>query len=161
MNNGISKQNGFVLIDALVGVLLITLLFVTFISSIHQASLSSGLARDKLSASIAALEVYEVAVHIADEYFSDLQSNLFTCSTGCHFENDGTTWFIHSGGEFVTDGRFERIFTLAGVNRDTNDDIVTTGGVIDGNTLELTITVDWNSHGTNYSDTIATYLYNN
>lgn len=150
------------MIDALVGLTLVTILSTAFLGSIMQANKVNGIARDKLAASLAGLEVYEVGVHLAQSDFSALQADLFTCSTGCHFSTDGTTWSIQANSEFVFAGRFERVFTLESVHRSNpggEGDIVSTGGYLDTRTIALTTTVSWSTKGDTFSETITTYLH--
>lgn len=59
------------------------------------------------------------------------------------------------------DGNFERSFKLQNVNRnDTNDDIVSSGGILDPDTKKLTISVSWLSRTATTTKTLSTYITN-
>lgn len=150
--------SGFVLIDALIGLTIASVLCATLISTIHQASIVSSYARDYFIASQSTLEIYEVMVALAQKDFNILTTA--SCPTACHVENDGSTWSVENASE-VVDGRFTRSFTINTVNRNnTTGDIVETGGVVDLDTLQLDILVSWTTRGEARSENITTYLHN-
>jgi type II secretory pathway pseudopilin PulG len=58
----------------------------------------------------------------------------------------------------AADPLFERSITITNVNRDSNGDIVETGGTPDPNTKKVTVTVNWNDRGGPRSFTEALLL---
>ena len=57
-------------------------------------------------------------------------------------------------------GNFERTFTLSAVSRDTNSDIVSSGGTLDPNIRLVTASVSWTQAGATTTKSISTYLTN-
>ncbi|MBU6414705.1 hypothetical protein KGQ34_00470 [Patescibacteria group bacterium] len=58
------------------------------------------------------------------------------------------------------DNAFSRKFTVAGVQRNSSDDIVASGGTVDPNTKKITVTVSWNQGSRPFSESISTYITN-
>ncbi len=160
MSNKTSSDAGFALIDALVGLSLAAILCTAFLSSIYYASVANSVSRDRLQASIAQLELYEIAVGMSLDDFAAFNADLATiCSTDCHFELSGGSWEVATGPETV-DGRFERSFSVQGVTRDGSGDITGTQPFQSSDvTIEFTTTVDWTTRGEAYTDSISTYLH--
>lgn len=69
-------------------------------------------------------------------------------------------WRLVSAPQPAVDGRFDRRVRIANVYRDANDNIVPSGGTLDANTKQVTLTVSWSDRGRTASTTIATYLAN-
>ncbi len=55
---------------------------------------------------------------------------------------------------------FERMVTLSAVYRDSNGDIVSSGGTLDTNTKLITSSVSWMVNGATTTKSISTYLTN-
>jgi len=153
-----NQNYGFVLIEALVGVVIASLLSTAFLSSIYQASVVNSHTRDHLTASLAILEIYEVATALSYSDFNTISNT--TCSTAspCHITHDGSTWSIVSGTQVFND-RFERSFVLSNVYRDGSFNITTTGGTLDVDTMALEILVNWENRGNTFNEEITTYLH--
>lgn len=66
----------------------------------------------------------------------------------------GNSWTLQLGSENID--IFTRKIIFENVNRDTNDNIVTSGGVNDPDTKKVTVTVSWS----NKNFYISTYLTN-
>jgi Tfp pilus assembly protein PilV len=154
------KTEGFALIDALIGVVIASILSAAFLSSIYQASVTSSYARDQLTASLAMLEMYEIGVAMSLNDYDDFVTELLnTCTTNCHFSVSGGNWSIVSGTETV-DIRFQRSFSVQGVTRDVSGDIDGTQALQPGNeTIELTTSITWESRGQSFNEEIVTYLH--
>ncbi len=58
------------------------------------------------------------------------------------------------------DGIFERSFVLQNVNRDINDDIVSSGGILDPDTKKLTVFVSWLSRNGTTTQSVSAYITN-
>ena len=67
-------------------------------------------------------------------------------------------WVLTAGTETINS--FTRQIAVSPVYRDVNDDIVTSGGVLDPETKKITATVSWNDNGRNYQTAIVYYLAN-
>ncbi len=67
-------------------------------------------------------------------------------------------WTLISGSETV--GGFTRQIILNDVYRDSNDDIVSSGGTLDVNTKKIIATVFWTEPGQNQEVSLTSYLTN-
>ncbi|OGZ33443.1 MAG: hypothetical protein A2174_01280 [Candidatus Portnoybacteria bacterium RBG_13_41_18] len=67
-------------------------------------------------------------------------------------------WTLSAGAENING--FSRQVTFAQVNRDSNDDIVLSGGTQDPESRKATVLVSWNEKGKNYQVSLDSYLMN-
>jgi len=58
------------------------------------------------------------------------------------------------------DGIFERSFVLQDVNRDINDDIVSSGGILDSDTKKIIVSVSWRSRNSTTTQSVSAYIVN-
>jgi Tfp pilus assembly protein PilV len=72
---------------------------------------------------------------------------------------NGTTWATTTTNTFI-DGLYERKVVATDVYRDSNDDIVSSGGTLDSGTREITVSVAWQEKGATTTKTVSTYLAN-
>ena len=72
---------------------------------------------------------------------------------------NGTSWATSTTNTYI-DGVFERKIVLSDVYRDANDDIVSSGGVLDTGTRKATVTVSWYEKTATTTKSISTYLTN-
>jgi type II secretory pathway pseudopilin PulG len=64
----------------------------------------------------------------------------------------------------ILDGVFTRSFVLGEVERNAEDDIVSSGGTADSGTRRIDMKVEWDNRGRAYEESISTYitdLFNN
>jgi hypothetical protein len=59
---------------------------------------------------------------------------------------------------YPIDGVFDRTVTISNVSRDSNDNIVSTGGVIDSRTKKVLVTVTWSKGGVLNSKSLTFYV---
>ncbi len=84
-------------------------------------------------------------------------SNL-TAGTNYYLTFSGGTWNL--GTNVVTDGVFTRKVVIATVNRNSSDDIATSG-TLDANTKKATVSVSWLlPNGTTSTKSVSLYLAN-
>lgn len=69
------------------------------------------------------------------------------------------SWSVTTTPE-VVDGVFYRSIRVFGVSRDTNDDIVSSGGTTDPDTLRLRSSVSWKEHGATSTASYESYMTN-
>lgn len=159
LNQRQRKTFGFALIDALVGLFIASILCLTFLTSIHQASVTNSHARDRQTASLALLETYEVVTALANRDFNIIASAICITSNPCYITHSNGHWSITNGTEILNDTRFNRYLTIEEVYRDTNFNITSSGGNIDTNTLLIEIAVNWTARDENFTDTITAYIH--
>jgi Tfp pilus assembly protein PilV len=114
---------------------------------------------DRTQAAYLAEEGLEVVRILRDSSWS---GNIATLAAGTPYYlsyNSGTaTWSSTTTNAYI--GKFERSVTLAAVNRDASQNIVTSGGSNDTNTRKATVTVSWLTRTGTTSRSLVMYLTN-
>ena len=110
------------------------------------------------AASYLASEAIEAARAVKDESWSNLSglptdTALFPAQSG-----NPAKWVFSTGSETI--GNFSRQIIISNVNRDANDDVAQSGGVLDSNTKKITATIYWSEQGQNQQLSLSTYLTN-
>lgn len=150
-------RTGFGLIEIVVGSAIFAL-SILGISSYYQQALQVSQKTGKfVQAGFLLEEGMEIAKYFRDGSWSNI-SNL-TDGTTYYLSWNGTSWATSTTNTFV-DGTFERTLVMNNVNRDSNDDVVSSGGTLDAGTKKVTISVSWNERGATTTKTISTYLTN-
>ncbi len=150
------KKNisGFALVEILVATSIIT---VTLLSVATIAQSSIKMSRRSLNASEASYLVEEGA-----EAVKIIRDNAWSNISGL---TNGTTYYLsYSGGTWSlsttvsTIGIFTRTIVFSAVNRDSNDDITSSGGTADTGTRLVTETVSWPDGSTTATKTLSLYI---
>lgn len=150
-----NKNLGFGLIEIVVGSAIFAL-SILGISSYYQQALQVSQKTGKfVQAGFLLEEGMEIAKYFRDTSWTNISG--LTPGTTYHLSWDGSTWATSTTNIFV-DGIFERTFVIDNVNRDSNDDIVSSGGTLDAGTKKATVSVSWNERGATTTKTISTYL---
>lgn len=159
MRKMLSKKinNGFGMLEVVVGVSIIAFaIFSLFL--VAQISLRvSEESSENVKAAFLLEEGVEAVKLMRDMSWQNI-GNL-TVSTDYFFTFNGASWATTTTNVYV-DGFFERKFTLENVYRDANQDIVSSGGVLDTDTRKLNVFVSWNSRTGTTTKTISTYVAN-
>jgi len=82
-----------------------------------------------------------------------------TAGSNYYLSWNGSRWLATSTASKI-DNTYTRYFTLANVNRNSSDAIVTSGGSADAGTRKLTVSVSWQNGATTTSRTVSTYITN-
>lgn len=69
-------------------------------------------------------------------------------------------WSVGTADPGLIDGLFRRVISVQSVMRNGNDDIVSSGGITDTNTLKIISTVSW-GRGTTSVETYLANIFNN
>lgn len=149
---------GFGLIEVLV-VAVIMGLIITGLVTLTNFSLSvSQRLKNNIIATNLATEAIEAAKVVRNENWSGISA--LTLGSPYHPAKAGSplNWTLASNSEVINN--FSRQIVVSAVNRDNNDDIVTSGGTLDSNTKMITATVSWSERGQNYQITLIDYLAN-
>jgi type II secretory pathway pseudopilin PulG len=149
---------GFGLIEVLV-VAVIVGLVITGLITLANFSLSvSQRLKNNIIATDLATEAIEAAKAVRNENWNGISA--LTLGSPYHPVKAGSplNWTLANGNEVINN--FSRQIVVSAVNRDNNDDIVTSGGTLDPNTKKITTTVSWSEHGQNYQITLVDYLAN-
>ena len=150
-------SNGFGLIEIIIGSAILTISLIAM-STYFQKSLQLNQDSGKLvKASFLLEEGIEAVKFFRDTSWLNISG--LTAGTPYYLEFDGTKWATTTSNIFV-DGIFERKLTIDNVSRDTNDDIVSSGGTLDTGTKKATVSVAWSDRTGTTTKSISTYLTN-
>ncbi len=152
------KENGFGLLEVVIGVAIIS---VSIFSLTAVSSLALRIAEEntkEIQAVFLAEEGLEALRVLRD---SSWLGNIATLnsSTDYFLNFSEGKWQVASSNIYI-DGIFERKFSLQNINRDSNDDIVASGGSNDPNTKKFTVSVSWLSRKGTTTRSISTYSTN-
>lgn len=151
-----ARKKGASLVEVIVATAII-LLILTSLYAAHIFYLRTVLSNlNKVKASFLLEEGIEAVKLIRDQSWTNI-SNIPE-NIDRHLYWSGTMWQATTTNIFV-DGIFERKFTIAGVNRDGNDDIAQSGSSDDG-TKKVTVTVSWAAGAATTSKSMSTYITN-
>ena len=153
------QKAGFGLLEIVIAVSIISavifsLSFVFLISQKLEATSSN-----KIRANFLAEEGLEAARFLRDKSWS---VNLASLSAGTNyylaFAAVTSTWSIGAVGPDKIDNLFYRKVTTENVQRDSSDNIVSSGGTNDPDTKKIDVEVAWQELGATSTVMISTYL---
>ncbi len=93
---------------------------------------------------------------------SSWNRNIVPLSIGTNYylNFSNNEWQATTTPSAFVDGIFARSFSFQSVYRDVNDDIVSSGGILDSNTKKITVSVSWFSRNATTTKSISTYITN-
>src|SRR3989338_8607603 len=153
------KFTGFGVIEVLIasGIIAATIfsLYYVFVLG-NRLSADAG---NKISANFLAEEGLEAARFLRD---SGWQSNILGLQPGTNyyilFDKINSVWSMAVSAPPQIDAVFYRTLTVENVSRDSNDDIVSSGGTVDPETKKINIEVAWSGKGATSTMVLSTYL---
>jgi len=157
MKNFRQKLNsGLTLVEVLIATSII-LVFLVALLSVHSLYLRVALSNgNAIAAAYLAEEGIEAVRFLRD---SSWDTNIAPLVLGTNYGVlwNGTTWATSTTNTWIDTG-FARTVTFSAVYRDTNRDIVSSGGTLDPNTRLLVSSVSWPNAGATTTKSISTYL---
>lgn len=153
-----SRKRGFGLLEIVIATAIISgtifsLLFVFLISSRLAAESS-----DKVRANFLAEEGLEALRILRDETWSSLGGLSAGTNYYLSFNTVTSVWSIGASNPGYIDDLFHRTITVENVNRDANDNIVSSGGTNDPDTKKFNVSVAWSERAGTSTVTVSTYL---
>ena len=154
-----SKNKGFGLIGAMVGILISAVLLTAFMNLLNQAMKISRANASELKAKMYLQEMIEVAKDMEQSATSTIFYNTGNPSpcTNCHPIVNGTAWAFDNDPEIIEG--FTRSMTISPVLRDISGNLVLSIGTDDPGTKMATATISWYDGFKNRSAALETYLY--
>lgn len=149
---------GFSIIEILVAAGIISLALAGLAGLVNFTLQMQNLQKENLITTNLAVEAMEAAGAVRNGSWANISSLLF--ENPYHPVKDGSPlqWSLVSGAETINN--FSRQIVFSQVFRDSDDDIVTNGGVLDPNTKKITVNVSWTEHGNAYNVSLTSYLTN-
>jgi Tfp pilus assembly protein PilV len=149
--------NGFSVVEIVVAVALLLLI----VSSLYTANifyLKTILSNvNKVKASFLAEEGVEAVKLIRDQSWANISG--LTVGNSYYLYWNGSMWQATTTNTYVQEV-FERKFVISNVNRDSNSDIVTSGGSVDAGTKKVAVSVSWLAGTSTSTKSISTYITN-
>jgi len=153
-----NNQKGFSLVEVVVAISII-LVFLTALVGTYNVYLRVALQNsDTAKAAYLAEEGIEAIKLLRDTSWDEKIATLST-NTPYYLVFSGGTWQT-SVSETYIDSLFLRSITIGDVYRDSESDIVTSGGTLDGNAKQITVTVAWHYRGATTTKEMSTYITN-
>jgi type II secretory pathway pseudopilin PulG len=152
------NQEGISVVEILITAAVIGLALTSLITAGNFAlKISTQLKKNIIATNLAA-EVIEATKAVKQESWSNISS--LALSVPYHPTKTGSPqkWTLTPNSETI-DG-FLRQVILTPVYRDSNDNIVTSGGILDENTKKIVAVVSWSERGKNYETNLTVYLAN-
>ncbi|MFH0852672.1 MAG: prepilin-type N-terminal cleavage/methylation domain-containing protein [bacterium] len=150
------KRRGFGIVEILVAAAIIGLGLTGLAAVGNFALRAQANLKKSLMATNLASEAMEATKSLKDGGWSNISA--LTIDAPYHPAQSGSPlkWSLVAGEE--TTNEFSRKIILSQVQRDANDDIAESGGIIDPNTRKITVTVFWNERGRAYETILTSYI---
>lgn len=149
---------GIGLVEVVVGIGIFVAAVVAIIGG-FRFFLSVGFANlDNVKAQFLLEEGFEAVRAMRDTSYDPNITDLIGAGT-YYLEFTDSTWATTTTATLI-DGRFTRTISLSEVHRDSNDDIVASGGTVDPNTVEVTVAVAWDRRGITATKSVTGYVTN-
>lgn len=169
LNGNKEKQKGVFVIELAVAVAIVAILFVSVLGLGTFSLRASQAGRQHLQAiavgqeMLESLRNYRDSISWSNNDLANEYDGLGVVATGSafHLEKSANTppkWKLLTGSETVNG--FVRQVVIENVYRDSNDDIVSSGGANDPSTKRAVVTVTWTSNGQAREFKVETYLTN-
>lgn len=154
-----NKQKGIGLLEVIIAIAIIV---GAVLASYLFFGVAIKLARQSLETVQASLLLEEgfeaVRVMRDDNWDSNISSLALDTTYYLHF--DSNTW-VSTTTPQVIDDKYTRTFTLSSVSRDSNDDVVTSGGTVDSDTKEVSFEITWQTaSGSDKTVSAQSYITN-
>ncbi|MDQ5971636.1 MAG: hypothetical protein QG566_582 [Patescibacteria group bacterium] len=156
------KKNsyGFALVEVMVSCAILSAVTIALLSYAQKGLELSNLSLRQTQANYLLEDGAEAIKTIRDANWTNISG--LTAGTTYYLSYDTSTnvWSLTTTPS-VVDGIFTRTVVFNTVSRDTNDDIVASGGTLDTGTMQVTITNTWLTlEGSTTSKTLIFYIAN-
>jgi hypothetical protein len=150
-------KKGSTIVEVIVAASILAVVSLAFLGAFSVLARFHQKDMDSIKGGLLAEEGLEAARLIKSGGWSVLSG--IPSATTRYFALGTSTWGVTTTPEII-DGSFYRSFRVNQVSRDSSDDIVTSGGTVDPDTILLESTVSWNWRGATTSVTYKTYVTN-
>jgi len=149
--------SGFSVIEVLVACLIMSTITLIVMSGASKGIELSNKALRQVQASQLAEEGVESVKSIRDTNWSTISTLSLNTNYYLTYNTNTNIWSLGTTPVAPVDGIFTRTITFSAVNRDTNDNIASTG-TLDTGIKRVNVLVSWSSEGGTNSKNITFYL---
>jgi prepilin-type N-terminal cleavage/methylation domain-containing protein len=154
--NRASHTRGFSLIEVLIACAIIASLSLGLFTASQKAIQLSDQSLKLAEANMLLEEGAEAIKTIRDANWTNISSLTLETNYYLSYSTSTNTWSLGTTVPAAIDGVFTRKMVFSAVNRDINDDIVSSGGTLDTRTKKVTISV---SYGESYATITKTLIF--
>lgn len=157
-NKNITRKlvSGFTLIEVIVASSVISMCMFALMQSAQKGINLSGVALEKSQASLLLEEGAEAIKSIRDDNWTTI-SNLNNQPYYLFFNTNTKKWELNNIASTI-DGLFTRTVIFSDVERDSNYDIVESGGTVYSGTKKVLVDVSWVSGDSSISRNLSFYI---
>ena len=156
-------NRGFSIIEIIIASSVILMVWIAVFYTYSVLTQFSSRNTSSVKASMLLEEGSEALRSIKDSsWTSNIEaSSVCTSSNPCRLSYDMTSdlWSATTSNIMI-DGKFNRTFFLSDVNRDSNFNVVNSGGTLDLGSKKATVVVSWYQGNSTTSQNLETYLFN-
>lgn len=157
LNKNKKKNFGFTIIEVLVACSIISISMFALMQTAGQGIILSNQALKKSQASLLLEEGAEAVKSIRDNNWTTISDLSLNTNYYLSFSSSPNGWVL-STTPLTIDSIFTRTIVITSVNRDTNDDIVLSGGILDVRTKKVIINVSWEQATTTNTKSLSFYI---
>ena len=137
-----TNSNGFALVEVMIACALVATVTITLLSFAQKGLGLSSRSLRQVQATLLLEEGAEAVKTIRDASWSNISGLTLNTNYYLSYNNTSNVWSLSTTASNI-DGIFTRTVVFSSVERDSNDDIVTTGGTTDTGMKKVTITTTW------------------
>lgn len=153
-----NNNSGFTLVEVLIACAILSLCIIALMTASSKGIQTSSQALRQTQAGFILEEGAEAVKTIRDASWSNISSLTTGTTYYLSFSTSTNTWSLSTTPPPTIDSIFTRNVVLSAVNRDSNDDIASSG-TLDARTKKVTVTVSWPiSDNTTSSKTLDFYI---
>jgi prepilin-type N-terminal cleavage/methylation domain-containing protein len=135
---------GFTLIEVMIASALVATVTISFLSFAQRGLGLSSRSLRQVQATLLLEEGAEAVKTIRDANWTNISGLTLNNTYYLSYNTSTNVWSLSTTLNDI-DGVFTRTVVVDSVNRDSNDDIVASGGTTDTGTKKVTVTVSWYS----------------
>lgn len=159
-----ATASGFTLVEIVIGIGMLTIFFLANSMYYQQVLEVSEQTTKHIQSGFLIEEGIEAVKLLRDRGWTPYIASL-TTGTTYYLSWNGAMWVSTLTPQLI-ENTFTRSFVISSVERDVNDDIVSTGGVVDPNTRKVVVSVSWTpkngaATSTKFAETYIMNLFNN
>lgn len=154
----IYTTKGFSLVEIIIASSILLISVISIFSAFVLALSTSSKNTAKVQAAFLLEEGHEALRNMRDFGYS---ANIAPLQNGTTYRLafSSQRWQATTTNTFI-DSKFDRTFTLSAVGRDTDHNIVSSGGTVDTNTKKVTVNVSWREGSATTTKTMESYVSN-